>query len=264
MADWIYPVDENSVRWGLGQGVIEYFRSEERANWGLSTGFRQIQPGDRLWVYATAPLSRVVAVGLVITLGEVVVGSYVEHRVEIEWDRGTNRRLVTSAPAALLDSPPQNVRRVKDLELSRLSKWVEVEGSTAPVLPPTRLKVLQEVTRRRGQGPFRDALLVAYGSRCAISDCVTPAALEAAHLRPYDGPSTSVVTNGLLLRGDLHTLFDAGLLWVDTRYKVRLSDAVTDDGYSAFEGTSIRVPKDKAQRPSMAALRSRMPNRSTS
>ncbi|WP_200883691.1 HNH endonuclease [Archangium violaceum] len=53
---------------------------------------------------------------------------------------------------------------------------------------------------------------VAYGGRCALTDCEEPRVLEAAHIFPYHGPQTNHVTNGLLLRADLHVLFDLGLL----------------------------------------------------
>jgi putative restriction endonuclease len=49
------------------------------------------------------------------------------------------------------------------------------------------------------------------------SDC--PAALEAAHIKPYIGEATNHITNGWLLRSDLHTLFDRHLIGVSDNYK---------------------------------------------
>ncbi len=48
----------------------------------------------------------------------------------------------------------------------------------------------------------------AYGGRCAVTNCDIEDVLEAAHISPYNGPSTDQVYNGLLLRTDIHTLFD--------------------------------------------------------
>ncbi|WP_396954399.1 HNH endonuclease [Nocardioides pantholopis] len=52
---------------------------------------------------------------------------------------------------------------------------------------------------------FRASLLAAYDGQCAVTDTRTEAGLEAAHLRPYRVPASNVVTNGLLLRADIHT-----------------------------------------------------------
>ena len=79
-----------------------------------------------------------------------------------------------------------------------------------------RRRIEATIVLRQGQGAFRDSLLEAYGCRCAISGCDVPEALEAAHIIPYKGEHTNVVVNGLLLRADLHTLFDLGLIAIDT------------------------------------------------
>jgi putative restriction endonuclease len=69
---------------------------------------------------------------------------------------------------------------------------------------------LRCIAARRGQAAFRAALIDAYGGRCSITGCDAVEALEAAHISPYKGDHTNDVTNGLLLRADLHTLFDLG------------------------------------------------------
>jgi predicted restriction endonuclease len=65
----------------------------------------------------------------------------------------------------------------------------------------------------QGQPAFWDALLQAYERQCAITGCTVLQILEAAHIMPYMGKPTNRVDNGLLLRSDLHTLFDLGLIW---------------------------------------------------
>ncbi|GGC69247.1 hypothetical protein GCM10011504_53930 [Siccirubricoccus deserti] len=82
-----------------------------------------------------------------------------------------------------------------------------------------RRRALRAIRVRRGQPAFRAALLQTYAGRCAITGCAVPDVLEAAHIVPYQGLLTNHVTNGLLLRADLHTLFDCGLIAVrlDTR-----------------------------------------------
>jgi hypothetical protein len=70
-----------------------------------------------------------------------------------------------------------------------------------------RLRVVRQIVARRGQARFRAALLEAYIGRCAVTGFDAAPALEGAHLRPYRGPESNDVTNGLLLRADIHTLF---------------------------------------------------------
>lgn len=55
-------------------------------------------------------------------------------------------------------------------------------------------------------------VLDAYGGQCAITGSDAGPALEAAHPRPYRGVDSNVISDGLPLRGDIHTLFDLGLL----------------------------------------------------
>ncbi len=80
--------------------------------------------------------------------------------------------------------------------------------------------------------------------------------LEAAHITPYLGPETNYVTNGLLLRADLHTLFDTGLLAVDpdTR-QVLVAAVVKDPVYRVLHGKPLRPTMTQASAPNAARLR---------
>jgi hypothetical protein len=119
-----------------------------------------------------------------------------------------------------------------------------------------REKVLREIRARRGQKQFRDALIDAYERRCAITGCDVLDVLEAAHITPYLGPETNDVTNGLLLRADLHTLVDTYLVAVDPKtLKVLVSPTIQDPMYRALHGQALRATKTKASAPSEAALR---------
>lgn len=74
-------------------------------------------------------------------------------------------------------------------------------------------KVRYALRRERlGQQWFRKQLVAAYDGRCAVSDCGVSEALEAAHIENYSGPKSQVASNGILLRRDLHALFDAHLI----------------------------------------------------
>lgn len=127
-------------------------------------------------------------------------------------------------------------------------------------LEDAREKTVAAITRRRGQPAFRAALLRAYRGRCAISGCAVEGVLEAAHIVPYLGPKTNAVSNGLLLRSDLHTLFDLGLLWVDPeRFTVEIAESLEGSSYRQLRGRALRLPSAAADRPSPAALKSRAP-----
>src|SRR5262245_16328860 len=73
----------------------------------------------------------------------------------------------------------------------------------------------QIVHPRLGQGLFRVLVTEAYSRKCAITGERTVPVLEAAHIKPYSLVMRHEVSNGLLLRSDLHKLFDEGYLTVD-------------------------------------------------
>jgi hypothetical protein len=85
----------------------------------------------------------------------------------------------------------------------------------APSERDTRQEALRQIKLRRGQQRFRDALRRRYGDRCAVTGCDLLDVLEAAHIRPFRGEPDHHPENGLLLRADIHTLFDLGLLSID-------------------------------------------------
>lgn len=121
----------------------------------------------------------------------------------------------------------------------------------------TRERALAEIAVRRGQGQFRNALLSSYGRRCAVTGTAAEAVLEAAHISPYRGRHTNFVANGLLLRSDIHTLFDLQLLTVryeDGRHIVRVSPAVQEAFYRDLDGHAIGLPRKPEDRPSVEAL----------
>ena len=73
---------------------------------------------------------------------------------------------------------------------------------------------------RPGQSEFRRALDLTYGSKCCISGCTVPSALEAAHIEPFRNKQWDSPSNGLLLRRDLHALFDAGQVAIHPESRV--------------------------------------------
>ena len=118
-----------------------------------------------------------------------------------------------------------------------------------------RSRTLGLIVRRRGQPAFRKELLKAYGEMCAVTAFDSEHALEACHIMPYQGPDTNHVTNGLLLRSDIHTLFDFGMIAVDTtNMTLILSTGLRLSSYEDLSGKPLALPRDTAKRPSASAL----------
>ncbi len=108
---------------------------------------------------------------------------------------------------------------------------------------------------RLGQGKFRLDLLDAYGSRCAATGYDVSEGLEAAHIRPYRGAHTNETRNGILLRADVHNLFDYGIVGVDPEtMKVVLNQRAKGSKYSPLNGQSLRIPDDPRHRPDKELL----------
>lgn len=126
-------------------------------------------------------------------------------------------------------------------------------------LEDARKRIVAAIVVRQGQGEFRKGLLEAYQRSCAITGCNTVEALEAAHLVPYLGPITNCVTNGVLLRADIHTLFDLGLLSVNPDdYRILISKRLAGSPYQELAGQQMRLPVDNAIWPSCQALKARL------
>jgi hypothetical protein len=106
-----------------------------------------------------------------------------------------------------------------------------------------------------GPVKFRQELIDIYEGRCTISGWDASEGLEAAHIVPYLGPGSNHLSNGLLLRADLHTLFDLGLISVESdTMTVLLSDNLRKGSYAEFVGKQVRPPKPGSPLPSKYAL----------
>jgi predicted restriction endonuclease len=109
--------------------------------------------------------------------------------------------------------------------------------------------------QRQGQSEFRLTLLKIYKYRCCISGSDAIETLEAAHIIPYLGPETNHPSNGLLLRADLHILFDLGLLAVNTEtITIIVSSTLDNSVYAAISGMRLYIPDDENVRPNKKAL----------
>ncbi len=120
----------------------------------------------------------------------------------------------------------------------------------------TRKRIPRDVVIRPGQGAFKDALIARYGPYCLVTGVSTLEVLEAAHICPYLGDQDDHPENGLLLRADIHTLFDRNMLRIaPENLVIEIASSVTDECYLAFVGNRLRCPSNN--QPSARALHMR-------
>jgi putative restriction endonuclease len=153
------------------------------------------------------------------------------------------------------------------LESDGLRLWDAVQDSlagfsTKPGLtepPQARYGNPVLVRPRLGQGAFRFLVTDNYRRRCAISGERTLPALDAAHIRPFSDGGMHEVSNGILMRRDIHSLFDLGYVTISPAMIFEVSKKIREEyengrHYYAMHGTMVQVPEDAARRPDSSAL----------
>jgi putative restriction endonuclease len=115
------------------------------------------------------------------------------------------------------------------------------------------------IAPRLGQGAFRAVVIDSYLRRCAVTGEKTLPALEAAHIRPYSDGGPHDPSNGILLRRDLHSLFDSGYVTITPNLDFEVSRRIREEfqngrHYYALHGQKIAVPDVVYRRPNRDAL----------
>jgi putative restriction endonuclease len=134
-----------------------------------------------------------------------------------------------------------------------------LQGGASDV-PYTRWGEPTLIRPRLGQGAFRIVVTDNYARRCAVTGERTLPALNAAHIRPYADHGEHEPSNGLLLRRDIHNLFDLGYVTVTPARRFEVSRRIRDEfengrDYYAMHGNAIRVPNRSELQPDADALR---------
>lgn len=174
-----------------------------------------------------------------------------------------------------LDAPDwnPNIQRGKRYRLDEqpgLSLWHELEARIAsrPIVipaakalkePPARYGLPVFTRPRLGQASFKVAVVDAYQRRCALTGERVLPVLEAGHIRPYGDGGEHRVDNGLLMRRDIHRLFDKGYLTVTPDLEVIVSQRLHSEfengqEYLALTGTRMRLPAKPEHRPNAEFL----------
>jgi len=148
--------------------------------------------------------------------------------------------------------------------------WRECQERAAGLAPMQHAVVVREqrerygepvlVRPRLGQGAFRVAVTDAYRRACAVTQEHSLPVLEAAHIKPYAQGGEHEVSNGLLLRSDLHRLFDLGYVTVTPDLRLEVSQRLRGDfengrTYYPLHGSRVAVPPTTNLRPEASLLR---------
>ena len=170
-----------------------------------------------------------------------------------------------------LDEPPDwspNIVRFKTYSTdtpvgsvlwNQVKDTLIVEDQVDYVDPANRFGKPQLIAPRVGQRAFRTQVIDAYRRRCAVTGERTLPALEASHIRPFSIGGTHDTSNGILLRRDLHSLFDRGFVTISREYRLDVSRSIResyrdDSEYSELHGCRVNVPRLADQRPDPCAL----------
>jgi putative restriction endonuclease len=140
--------------------------------------------------------------------------------------------------------------------------WTSLEESAAAVGAPPMGEFGEPVLvrPRLGQGAFRVAITELYRRQCALTQGKVLPALDAAHIRPYADGGVHAKSNGILLRKDIHSVFDAGYATINPDYRFVVSDKVREvfnngEEYRRLHGGRLWFPPNPADRPDPEALR---------
>lgn len=160
-------------------------------------------------------------------------------------------------------------RRVWEACLAVAREVAVARDVAAARSPGGRYRVAEPATRygdpvlvrpRLGQGTFRIAVTDAYGRACAVTGEHSLPVLDAGHIRPFADGGPHAVSNGVLLRADLHRLFDKGYITISADHRLEVSGRLRDEyhngrSYYPLHGRRLRVPRTERDRPDPELLR---------
>ena len=147
-------------------------------------------------------------------------------------------------------------RRIWEQSLERAGLAESPSHSLPQVAGPAgpRYGAPRSVAPRLGQGTFRVSVTDAYARACAATSEHSLPVLEAVHIRSYAKEGPHEVRNGILLRSDLHRLFDRGYLTVTSSHRLEVSARLRADysngrSYYPLHGAPLRLPQNQPDHP---------------
>jgi len=151
---------------------------------------------------------------------------------------------------------PRNIVKYKYVNDDSSSDTNEqiTENSFSLVCNDNKNYAVNRNKKRVGQPKFRKDVMRAYNYRCCITKESVSETIQAAHIQEYISEESNHIQNGLPLRVDFHSLFDAGLITLNENYEILVSSYLKSKYYRSFEGCKIDLPSSK-NRPSIDSLR---------
>jgi len=150
------------------------------------------------------------------------------------------------------------IRKIEQVMIEKKELYLDSEGKSI-IEQHERYGKDILIKPRLGQGVFKIIVTDAYERSCTITQERALPVLEAAHIRPYSENGPHQVNNGLLLRSDMHRLFDKGYMTVTPQLNIEVSHRIKeefDNGeyYYTFHGKYVYPPRRLEDRPSLEFL----------
>ncbi len=266
----------NSKRWTLNElrkRVDEFDSTGLTAeSWPCNAG-KRIRSGDRAYLLEMGKLLGTIGRGIFgrghIAGDAVRLGSH-EFRVNIEfvrsrgdllWDpakhllvheeelsrmpRADRFKNIQAAGEALDSEAARQIDDIIDdiIVDDSIPKGDSQTGADEAARDVVRRKRFVEHAMRPDQGAFSETIRRNYRFKCAVTECVTPAALQAAHIRVRKGVDDNSLGNGILLRADIHALLDRLLITFTKDGKgIEISPELADESYAFLRGVPVAQP----------------------
>jgi hypothetical protein len=210
----------------------------------------ELEPGDK--VIANNGTSKVRAIGTVRGRGyEWNPKATLHHTVTVKWDTSYACQI---PPQHWFDTvepvSPKLYSLITDAPIPK--RWTVL---TEAELEDERKRIEVSIADRQGQQAFRRELFKVYGTHCAVSGCEVVEALAAAHIHQHTGPKSNDAGNGIVLRSDIHLLFDQCLLAINPHsLKIVVRRSLEGTEYWKFDGQNLKLSDHARSRLSVPML----------
>jgi hypothetical protein len=162
-------------------------------------------------------------------------------RIETALISKSSDSILTSTNVERIFAEPQTVYNQLPNTASPQKEYIsseEADSDSVKIDPPNIM--MRQIRERRGQQQFRQSLRQVHNDKCMVTGCDISDILEASHISLYSSDYNNHITNGLLLRADIHTLFDLDLLGIEpSNLTIHLHPSVKKGDYAQYEGKHL-------------------------
>jgi putative restriction endonuclease len=202
--------------------------------------------------YRTNPVGPMTNIGCTILVEPVFLPPHLWFDLPSSWARSIQRGKIYStnnAEGLALWNKLNDVAKMSAAPVSNEMAEIQARYGSPTLITP-----------RLGQGSFRVAVTEAYSRQCAVTEGKVLPALDAAHIRPFSEGGFHAKSNGILLRKDIHCVFDAGYATVGENYRFLVSKRVKEvfnngEEYLRLDGKLLSLPKQRIDWPNPDFLR---------